>query len=342
MMMRNRVTCKRLVAFVCAAASIQGAVATTNSIACLSPPNGVSATEWTAKAEALGLHLCVSVADSLDVAANQVQQRRFSSVTQAQPSDECEDEILSFMCAASSAQTSDDFACSVQSSDGNLVESNAFRTCIAPLCEEICIKNDGANGKDATFCTACASRRRGRFGSEFGAIWPSATINPLNLNAMFTQFASQPLGQLMTSYLRVQATMWLIRTAFQAIQQASGGGGGTTLFPNLGSPAPSTPSGGSSTIYFPPISPSPSPSPSPSNQCGVSAPASHSCSNSCGLCVFPDASSDVPNCCCDSTCSDYGDCCVDATDCCPALKSANGRLIRARSRPNARLRGSSA
>ena len=355
--MRERILVRRvlltLFASCCVVASLHGAGAAANSFACVEPPRGASAAEWNAKAEALGLHLCASVAESLAL-ANEVQQRRpSSSRARAQPSTvrtACEDEILTFMCdAASSARTSneDGFACSVKSADGSVVDvhSSTFRTCIAPLCEEICVKNDGANGKDALFCAGCASRRRGRFGSEFGAIWPSSTMNPLNLNAMFSQFTSQPLGQLMTSYLRVQATMWLIRAAFEAISQASnGGGGGTTLFPNLNSPS-STPSGGSSTIYFPPASPTPSPTPTPTpsptpttNQCGLSAPASHSCSNSCGLCVYPDASSDVPNCCCDSTCSDYGDCCVDATDCCPALKSVNARLIRARSRPNARLR----
>ena len=59
---------------------------------------------------------------------------------------------------------------------------------------------------------------------------------------------------------------------------------------------------------------------------------------SCGLCIYPDATSDVPTCCCDDTCAEYGDCCVDVDACCPSLdKKANSRA-RARSRP----RGSNA
>jgi hypothetical protein len=63
------------------------------------------------------------------------------------------------------------------------------------------------------------------------------------------------------------------------------------------------------------------------------------CSGSCGLCIYPDSTSDNPTCCCDDTCVGFGDCCQDAMGCCPTLGKSNAN-IRARSRGRVRSRAS--
>ena len=242
------------------------------------------------------------------------------------------------------------FACSAKTR----VDGRRFRACVAPLCRtSVCSKTSARDVDDdddglvdarssslarAVCREACGGSARD---ARFGANWQTSAFNPVNVNAALGSFVSSNpnAASLVQSFLRVQATLWLLRSIYDAVVQsmassppADGFATPPTWTPTPPTWTPTPPS----TIFFPtPSSPSPVPSPVPST-CGVGV--ADSCHASCGLCIYPDATSDVPTCCCDDTCAEYGDCCVDVDACCPSLdKKANSRA-RARSRPRARTR----
>ena len=297
--------------------------------------DGVDVETFRARAVALGIDLCVDATDRARGASLGVDAS-------------CDETILSVACDV--ALVDAPFACSAKTR----VDGRRFRACVAPLCRtSVCSKTSARDVDDdddglvdarssslarAVCREACGGSARD---ARFGANWQTSAFNPVNVNAALGSFVSSNpnAASLVQSFLRVQATLWLLRSIYDAVVQsmassppADGFATPPTWTPTPPTWTPTPPS----TIFFPtPSSPSPVPSPVPST-CGVGV--ADSCHASCGLCIYPDATSDVPTCCCDDTCAEYGDCCVDVDACCPSLdKKANSRA-RARSRPRARTR----
>jgi hypothetical protein len=297
--------------------------------------DGVDVETFRARAVALGIDLCVDATDRARGASLGVDAS-------------CDETILSVACDV--ALVDAPFACS----EKTRVDGRRFRACVAPLCRtSVCSKTSARDVDDdddglvdarssslarAVCREACGGSARD---ARFGANWQTSAFNPVNVNAALGSFVSSNpnAASLVQSFLRVQATLWLLRSIYDAVVQsmassppADGFATPPTWTPTPPTWTPTPPS----TIFFPtPSSPSPVPSPVPST-CGVGV--ADSCHASCGLCIYPDATSDVPTCCCDDTCAEYGDCCVDVDACCPSLdKKANSRA-RARSRPRARTR----
>lgn len=296
--------------------------------ACVAVPRDIMPREaFESRAKSLGLDTCVEY-DVVDDAAR--AHRYTSSRTRSSEGNvDCTREILSFLCGASPDASG--FACETQSGDAT---PESFDTCVAPLCAEMCDDDDGARSDTAhsTLCDRCAEARsaaqRARFGSgSFGSTWSTSPLNPANVNAVLT---STNFANALQSYLRAQATIWLMRTIYQSIMNAVRGTGGYSAG---ASPTP--------VITFPtyPSTPTPTPTPTPSppsvpsSQCGLVV---NSCASSCGLCVYPDATSNDHLCCCDATCVDYGDCCSDIGECCSS-KSQKAN-VRARPRADGRSR----
>ena len=76
-------------------------------------------------------------------------------------------------------------------------------------------------------------------------------------------------------------------------------------------------------------------------QCGTGDLA-FSCTGECGLCIFFPGNED-PNCCCDDTCTEFGDCCDDFDACCPANGAKFAFLQKLETREKvARARGDTA
>ena len=290
--------------------------------------DGVDGETFRARAVALGIDLCVDATDRARGASLGVDAS-------------CDETILSVACDV--ALVDAPFACSAKTR----VDGRRFRACVAPLCRtSVCSKtsardvdDDGDGLVDARSSSlaravcreACGGSARD---ARFGANWQTSAFNPVNVNAALGSFVSSNpnAASLVQSFLRVQATLWLLRSIYDAVVQSMASSPPADGFATPPTWTPTPPS----TIFFPtPSSPSPVPSPVPST-CGVGV--ADSCHASCGLCIYPDATSDVPTCCCDDTCAEYGDCCVDVDACCPSLdKKANSRA-RARSRPRARTR----
>ena len=292
---------------------------------------GVDVETFRARAVVLGIDLCVDATDRARGASYGVDAS-------------CDETILSV------ALVDAPFACSAKTR----VDGRRFRACVAPLCRtSVCSKtsardvdDDGDGLVDARSSSlaravcreACGGSARD---ARFGANWQTSAFNPVNVNAALGSFVSSNpnAASLVQSFLRVQATLWLLRSIYDAVVQSMASSPPADGFATPPTWTPTPPS----TIFFPtpsspaptPSTPSPVPSPVPST-CGVGV--ADSCHASCGLCIYPDATSDVPTCCCDDTCAEYGDCCVDVDACCPSLdKKANPRA-RARSRPRARTR----
>ncbi len=302
---------------------------------CVEPKTRGDVETFRARAVALGIDLCVDATDRARGASLGVDAS-------------CDETILSVACDV--ALVDAPFACSAKTR----VDGRRFRACVAPLCRtSVCSKTSARDVDDdddglvdarssslarAVCREACGGSARD---ARFGANWQTSAFNPVNVNAALGSFVSSNpnAASLVQSFLRVQATLWLLRSIYDAVVQsmassppADGFATPPTWTPTPPTWTPTPPS----TIFFPtPSSPSPVPSPVPST-CGVGV--ADSCHASCGLCIYPDATSDVPTCCCDDTCAEYGDCCVDVDSCCPSLdKKANSRA-RARSRPRARTR----
>ena len=302
---------------------------------CVEPKTRGDVETFRARAVALGIDLCVDATDRARGASLGVDAS-------------CDETILSVACDV--ALVDAPFACSAKTR----VDGRRFRACVAPLCRtSVCSKTSARDVDDdddglvdarssslarAVCREACGGSARD---ARFGANWQTSAFNPVNVNAALGSFVSSNpnAASLVQSFLRVQATLWLLRSIYDAVVQsmassppADGFATPPTWTPTPPTWTPTPPS----TIFFPtPSSPSPVPSPVPST-CGVGV--ADSCHASCGLCIYPDATSDVPTCCCDDTCAEYGDCCVDVDACCPSLdKKANSRA-RARSRPRARTR----
>ena len=302
---------------------------------CVEPKTRGDVETFRARAVALGIDLCVDATDRARGASLGVDAS-------------CDETILSVACDV--ALVDAPFACSAKTR----VDGRRFRACVAPLCRtSVCSKTSARDVDDdddglvdarssslarAVCREACGGSARD---ARFGANWQTSAFNPVNVNAALGSFVSSNpnAASLVQSFLRVQATLWLLRSIYDAVVQsmassppADGFATPPTWTPTPPTWTPTPPS----TIFFPtPSSPSPVPSPVPST-CGVGV--ADSCHASCGLCIYPDATSDVPTCCCDDTCAEYGDCCVDVDSCCPRLdKKANSRA-RARSRPRARTR----
>ena len=300
---------------------------------CVEPKTRGDVETFRARAVALGIDLCVDATDRARGASLGVDAS-------------CDETILSVACDV--ALVDAPFACSAKTR----VDGRRFRACVAPLCRtSVCSKTSARDVDDdddglvdarssslarAVCREACGGSARD---ARFGANWQTSAFNPVNVNAALGSFVSSNpnAASLVQSFLRVQATLWLLRSIYDAVVQsmassppADGFATPPTWTPTPPTWTPTPPS----TIFFPtPSSPSPVPSPVPST-CGVGV--ADSCHASCGLCIYPDATSDVPTCCCDDTCAEYGDCCVDVDACCPSLdKKANSRA-RARSRPRAR------
>ena len=284
------------------------------------------------RAKSLGLDTCVEY-DVVDDDTARAHRCTSSRTRSSEGNVDCTREILSFLCGASPDASG--FACETQSGDAT---SESFDTCVAPLCAEMCDDDDGTRSDTAhsTLCDRCAEARsaaqRARFGSgSFGSTWSTSPLNPANVNAVLT---STNFANALQSYLRAQATIWLMRTIYQSIMNAVGGTGSSLGGFSTGA-SPST------VITFPtyPSTPTPTPTPTPSppsvpsSQCGLVV---NSCASSCGLCVYPDATSTQHICCCDSTCVDYGDCCSDIGECCSS-KSQKAN-VRARPRADGRSR----
>ena len=280
------------------------------------------------RAESLGLDTCVEY----DIDAARAHRYTSPRTRDSERHVDCTREILSFLCGASPDASG--FACETQSDDAT---SESFDTCVAPLCVEMCDDDNGARTTTAhsALCDRCAEARsavqQARFGSgSFGSTWSTSPLNPANVNALLT---STNFADALQSYLRAQATIWLMRTIYQSIMNAVGGTGSSLGGFSTGSP--------STVITFPtyPSTPTPTPTPTPSppsvpsSQCGLIA---NSCASSCGLCVYPDATSNEHICCCDATCIDYGDCCSDIGECCSS-KSQKAN-VRARPREDGRSR----
>ena len=302
---------------------------------CVEPKTRGDVETFRARAVALGIDLCVDATDRARGASLGVDAS-------------CDETILSVACDV--ALVDAPFACSAKTR----VDGRRFRACVAPLCRtSVCSKTSARDVDDdddglvdarssslarAVCREACGGSARD---ARFGANWQTSAFNPVNVNAALGSFVSSNpnAASLVQSFLRVQATLWLLRSIYDAVVQsmassppADGFATPPTWTPTPPTWTPTPPS----TIFFPtPSSPSPVPSTVPST-CGVGV--ADSCHASCGLCIYPDATSDVPTCCCDDTCAEYGDCCVDVDSCCPSLdKKANSRA-RARSRPRARTR----
>ena len=258
----------------------------------------------------------------------------------------CDEAILSVACDVGLG--GEPFACAGVK---ERVDRRRFRACVAPLCAtSVCRDDDDDDGTigDSSVARAVCREACGassRDLARFGSSWQTSAFNPLNVNAALGSFASSypTAASLVQSFLRVQATLWLLRSIYDAVVQSAatapfGFATPTTPTPTpTWTPTPTPPS----TIFFPtpsspaPTSPSPSPSPSAPSTCGVGVV--DSCDASCGLCIYPDAASDTPTCCCDATCVEYGDCCSDRIACCPSLSESKANA-RARSRPRARPR----
>ena len=295
---------------------------------CVEPKTRGDVETFRARAVALGIDLCVDATDRARGASLGVDAS-------------CDETILSVACDV--ALVDAPFACSAKTR----VDGRRFRACVAPLCRtSVCSKTSARDVDDdddglvdarssslarAVCREACGGSARD---ARFGANWQTSAFNPVNVNAALGSFVSSNpnAASLVQSFLRVQATLWLLRSIYDAVVQSMASSPPADGFATPPTWTPTPPS----TIFFPtPSSPSPVPSPVPST-CGVGV--ADSCHASCGLCIYPDATSDVPTCCCDDTCAEYGDCCVDVDSCCPRLdKKANSRA-RARSRPRARTR----
>jgi hypothetical protein len=121
-------------------------------------------------------------------------------------------------------------------------------------------------------------------------------------------------------------------------------GGGTPSPPPF-SFAPSPPPFAFTSPSPPPLLGAPSPPPPsgtpPNGQCGTGDLA-FSCTGECGLCIFFPGNED-PNCCCDDTCTEFGDCCDDFDACCPANGAKFAFLQKLETREKvARARGDTA
>ena len=300
--------------------------------ACVEPKTfgggGDDGETFRARAVALGIDLCVDSTDRARGANVGVDTS-------------CDDAILSVACDVGLGGES--FACA----GTERVDRRRFRACVAPLCAtSVCRGDDDddtigdvrASSVARAVCReACGASSRDL--ARFGASWQTSAFNPLNVDALLGSFASSypTATSLVQSFLRVQATLWLLRSIYDAVVQSAA----TSSF-GFATPTPTPTPTPPSTIYFPtPSSPappststSPSPSPSAPSTCGVVV---DSCDASCGLCIYPDAASDTPTCCCDATCVEYDDCCSDKIACCPSLSESKANA-RARSRSLARPR----
>jgi len=336
--MRSIVVVAVVVVVASAVVSGRGAAAAT----CVEPKTfgggvGVDVETFRARAVALGIDLCVDSTDRARGANVGVDTS-------------CDDAMLSVACDVGLG--GEPFACAGK----ERVDRRRFRACVAPLCAtSVCRDDDDDDDDDAIVDARASSVARAvcreacgassRDLARFGSSWQTSAFNPLNVNAALGSFASSypTATSLVQSFLRVQATLWLLRSIYDAVVQSAAtspfGFATPTTPPTTWTPTPTPPS----TIFFPtpsspaPTTSSPSPSPSPSapSTCGVGVV--DSCDASCGLCIYPDAASDTPTCCCDATCVEYGDCCSDSIACCPSL-SESKMNARARSRPRARPR----
>ena len=290
----------------------------------LEPKNG-NVDDFRARASALGLDTCIDTGDASP---------------RGRSAGACDESILAFSCESLRRRGSDGFACGARDAPNTPIDARTFDSCIAPMCAtEVCAQ--GGRGIARAFCAeACDSRAR--FGSRFGESWSTSALNPVNFNAMLGALTTSYPGaaSLVQSFVRVQTTIFLMRTIYNAVMSSLGEASSSSAAPSF-STSPSfsaSPSPSPSTIYFPTPSPSPSPSPAspPTTACGG---VGDTCSESCGLCIYPDSTSDNPTCCCDATCFDYGDCCGDVGGCCPSLGKSNAN-VRARSRAAVRSRAS--
>ena len=291
---------------------------------CVEPKNG-NVDDFRARASALGLDTCIDTGDASP---------------RGRSAGACDESILAFSCESLRRRGSDGFACGARDAPNTPIDARTFDSCIAPMCAtEVCAQ--GGRGIARAFCAeACDSRAR--FGSRFGESWSTSALNPVNFNAMLGALTTSYPGaaSLVQSFVRVQTTIFLMRTIYNAVMSSLGEASSSSAAPSF-STSPSfsaSPSPSPSTIYFPTPSPSPSPSPAspPTTACGG---VGDTCSESCGLCIYPDSTSDNPTCCCDATCFDYGDCCGDVGGCCPLLGKSNAN-VRARSRAAVRSRAS--
>ena len=102
------------------------------------------------------------------------------------------------------------------------IDARTFDSCIAPMCAtEVCAQ--GGRGIARSFCDeACGSRAR--FGSRFGESWSTSALNPVNFNAMLGALTTSYPGaaSLVQSFVRVQTTIFLMRTIYNAVMSSLG------------------------------------------------------------------------------------------------------------------------
>ena len=285
---------------------------------CARPPDGSAAEE---------LAVWDDASDALCVDSSSSALGRSSEAA-------CEEELMAWTCAHARGA-----ACALSRRDeSRALSGDAYERCVRPLCaSDVCSSTQrrAVVGVDEAFArefceTACGGADRARFAEMFGGTWATSSLNPLNLQSMLGAFTTgyPNVSSMIRVYLQVQSIMFVIRAISQGIMAATGGGGGGTSTP--------------STIYFPtpsPTSPTPAPTPTPTPTSTPTSPTSaETCGGSCGLCVYPDATSQTPTCCCDDTCFEYSDCCADVQTQCPTIGKSN-RRVRARSTATARSRG---